>query len=50
MKQKRDHAELLQSASANGREGRGDDSLISKLLREKTGLVSSMRSINDVIR
>lgn len=43
--------ELMQQSSRNQRGDDGtQDSSISKLLREKTSIAASMKSINDVIR
>jgi hypothetical protein len=49
VQRKRDSMELLQS-SRNTRKDDGQDSSIAKLLREKTSIAASMKSINDVIR
>jgi hypothetical protein len=44
--------ELMQQSSRNqhGKDDGAQDSSISKLLREKTSIAASMKSINDVIR
>ena len=47
VRQKRDSSNLFGNSS--NRSGRGDDNLMSKLLREKGSLNSSLQSINDVI-
>lgn len=49
VQRKRDSMELMQS-SRNARKDDNQDSSISKLLREKTSIAASMKSINDVIR
>lgn len=41
--------ELMQQSSRNHKD-EGQDSSVSKLLREKTSIAASMKSINDVIR
>lgn len=48
VKQRRDSVDLFQTAG-KGPRGEGEDSLMAKLLREKGGLQSSLRSINEVI-
>ena len=43
--------ELMQQSSRNQhKDDGGQDSSFSKLLREKTSIAASMKSINDVIR
>lgn len=49
VQRKRDSMELMQS-SRNSRKDDSQDSSIAKLLREKTSIAASMKSINDVIR
>lgn len=49
VQRKRDSMELMQS-SRNSRKDDGQDSSVAKLLREKTTIAASMKSINDVIR
>mmetsp|Transcript_14734 Transcript_14734/g.24432 ORF Transcript_14734/g.24432 Transcript_14734/m.24432 type:complete len:235 (+) Transcript_14734:74-778(+) len=48
VQRKRESMELMQSSS-RAAHGDGQDSSISKLLREKTSIAASMKSINDVI-
>ena len=47
VRQKRESSNLFSGASRNGT--RGDDNLMSKLLREKGSLNTSLQSINEVI-
>jgi hypothetical protein len=49
VQRKRDSMELLQS-SRNSRKDDSQDSSVNKLLREKSSIAASMKSINDVIR